>query len=373
MLARAAGGSQEDAKAVARDLRKYSTMPDVFSFRTVETPQGKFGYIRIWTFMVNDDVAFVDEFLRIAKMLPQNGLILDLRANGGGLIPAGERLLQVLTPKTIEPCRLHFINTPLTQTLCEQVDWLERWRHSIAQAVETGATYSYGFPLMAAEEYNTLGQGYYGPVVLIVDALCYSTTDIFAAGFQDHKIGKILGSSGNMGAGGANVWTHELLRQLLKETNSPIRELPHNASFRVAIRQTTRVGDQSGAPLEGLGVVPDRVHCMTANDLLNKNQDLISVAGEMLAEMPVRELDAKIVGGENGTMKVSVETRNLSRLDVWVGKRPHASLDIDDGKTTLLVSRPEHAKRIELRGFHADEMVAVKRIVTVESELESEP
>ena len=36
----------------------------------------------------------------------------------------------------------------------------------------------------------------------------------FAAGFQDHGLGPILGVSGNTGAGGANVWTHDLLRDL---------------------------------------------------------------------------------------------------------------------------------------------------------------
>lgn len=350
-----------EERAVARDLKKYSTMPDVFSFRTVETPYGKFGYIRLWTFMVNDDVSFVDEFIRIAGMLPQNGLIIDVRANGGGLITAGERLLQVLTPTTIEPCRLQFINTPLTQFLCEKIEWLTPWYDSVAQAVETGSVFSYGFPIKPVEENNTMGQHYYGPVVLIVDALCYSTTDIFAAGFQDHRIGKILGSSGNMGAGGANVWTHELLRQLVPGPHSPFREMPNNASFRVAVRRTTRIGERSGVPVEGLGVTPDQVHHMTANDLLNKNQDLINSAGQLLAQMRSQELEAKILAGDNGAVKVTVTTKNIHRLDVWVGGRPQTSLDIDDGKTTLSVAMGTRANKIELRGFAYGELVAVKR------------
>jgi hypothetical protein len=60
---------------------------------------------------------------------------------------------------------------------------------------------------------NDIGQRYYGPVVIITDARCYSTTDIFVAGFQDHAIGKVLGADANTGAGGANVWTDELIRQ----------------------------------------------------------------------------------------------------------------------------------------------------------------
>jgi hypothetical protein len=351
-----------DDKAAARDLKRYSTMPDAFAFRTVETPDGKFGYVRIWTFMASDEVAFVNEFVRIAEMLPQNGLILDVRANGGGLILAGENLLQVLTPRTIDPCRLHFINTPQTLALCERVDWLKPWADSIGQSVETGAAFSFGFPLKTAAEYNALGQRYYGPVVLIVDALCYSTTDIFAAGFQDHQIGKILGASGNVGAGGANVWTHELLRELMPGTNSPLKELPNNASFRVAIRRTTRIGERSGVPLEGLGVVPDELYRMTANDLLNQNEDLIRAAGRMLARLPARRLDANIAAGENGSIKVTVQTKSITRLDVWVGGRPQTTLDVDDGKTTLSVSTDARSHRIELRGFTDDELVAVKRI-----------
>ena len=33
--------------------------------------------------MVNDDDAFVNEFVRMANLLPRNGLIVDVRGNGG--------------------------------------------------------------------------------------------------------------------------------------------------------------------------------------------------------------------------------------------------------------------------------------------------
>ena len=45
-------------------------------------------------------------------------------------------------------------------------------------------------------------QVYPGPKVLVVDPLCYSATDIFAAGFADHGIGPILGVGASTGAGG---------------------------------------------------------------------------------------------------------------------------------------------------------------------------
>ena len=88
-------------------------MPDVFAAKTVETTNGEFGHVRIFTFNVDDANMFVDEFVRLVELLPQNGLIIDVRGNGGGLIYAGERLLQILTPRQIETERTQFINTSL--------------------------------------------------------------------------------------------------------------------------------------------------------------------------------------------------------------------------------------------------------------------
>lgn len=346
------------------NLAEVSTMPDVFSsFRTVTTPSGEFGYIRIRTFNVDDDEAFLQEFIRLVKTLPQDGLILDVRGNGGGLITAGERLLQVLTPKPIVPSRLHFINTPLTLTLCRSNDFIKQWEESITQSIETGADFSQGFPLLPIESYNDIGQQYQGPIVLVTDALCYSTTDIFSAGFQDHEIGKILGASGNTGAGGANVWTHDLLQQLLSAADSPIQPLPKGASFRVAIRRTTRVGQRASVPLEDLGVVPDEVHRLTKNDVLNGNVDLINEAGRLLAGMkPVFKLTTELTSAAANAVRVQVNTLSLTRVDVFADDRPRLTIDVSDGTRTITLPKPESAKVLEFRGYNGEQLAAATRV-----------
>lgn len=347
----------------AINLAETSKMPDVFSsFREVDTPHGKFGYVRIRTFNVNDDEAFIQEFIRIAGLLPQNGLILDVRGNGGGLIMAGERLLQVLTPKTIEPARFHFINTELTLQL-SGLDGFTQWRDSISQSLETGTAFSQGFSLLPPESYNDIGQKYQGPVVLIIDSLCYSTTDIFTAGFQDHGIGKILGTSGNTGAGGANVWTHDLLRAFFPAQDSPFKPLPKGASFRVAARQTTRIGARLGVPIEDLGVVPDKVHNMTKNDVLNSNVDLINHAAELLDPLRAFKLKAEVTGVPGETLQINLTTEKLSRVDIYVNKRPRLTLDVAD--ETITVNIPGHffgANELELQGFNGDELAAAARL-----------
>jgi hypothetical protein len=282
MAATVGGDALAAQPAVGAATTGMSLMPDVFEFRRVPASQGELGYIRIYTFMVGDADAFVAEFVRIAGLLPQAGLIIDVRGNGGGNILAGERLLQVLTPRKIDPERFHFINTPTTLELSRRSPFnlnLSRWAPSIELAVETGEIYSQGFPLEPVEASNRIGQQYRGPVVLIIDPLCYSTTDIFSAGFQDHQIGKILGTSHHTGAGGANVWEYGLMQAALPNDFPP---LPKGTTFRVAIRRTTRVGERPGVPVEDLGVEPDEIHLMTRADVLQGNIDLIAHAARIL-------------------------------------------------------------------------------------------
>jgi hypothetical protein len=347
-----------------------TSMPNVFSARTVETPDGNYAYIRIYTFNVDNDGKFLSEFIRLAKLLPQNGLIIDVRGNGGGLIYASERLLQVITPQHIKPAPVQFINSPLTYELCRrnspsQTIDLSPWFESIKQAVQTGATFSQSFSITPEELCNNIGQSYEGPVVLITDALCYSATDIFAAGFQDHKIGPILGTNGNTGAGGANVWTHDLLKSLMGDTDFPFKSLPNGSGMRVAIRRTLRVHQQEGMPLEDLGVIPDYVHKMTSDDVLNGNIDLINHAASILSKLPVHNVLIDVTSSGD-KLTVKAKTKNITRLDVFIGDRPERSIDVINGSIEFVLELPGQQKTgaahfIEIRGFEDNNLVAIQR------------
>jgi hypothetical protein len=350
-------------------MANVSTFPDKLRFESKSTSHGEFGYVSISSFDVGrqglEEVdAFVAEVARIVRLLPQNGLIVDVRGNGGGTIMAGERLLQLFTPKKIEPERLHFINTPLTLELSKR--GFEEWRESIEQAVEMGTPFSDGFYIFPDEEENCnrLGQQYDGPVVLITNALCYSTTDIFAAGFQDNKCGRILGTDGNTGAGGANVIDHEWLSNPLLRLSPPIQPLPKGTGMRVAIRRTSRVGERSGDPLEDLGVVPEEMHRITKNDLLNDDQDLIEHAASILARLPVRKLAVEVTPLRDPTRaRVSAATENISRLDAYLDGRPMETLDVENRDVEFDLSIPLPGSHVlELRGFDDGQLVAAKRI-----------
>jgi hypothetical protein len=293
-----------------------------------------------------------------------------VRGNGGGHIHASEFALQTLTPRPITPEPVQFICTPLNLAVVRQhkdnpsgID-LGPWFRSMEQAIETGSVFSSAFPITPVAGANRRGQSYHGPVVLVTDARCYSATDIFAAGFQDHGIGPVLGVDDNTGAGGANVWTHSLLKQLLElpqpNPETPYKPLPNGAAMRVSIRRTLRVGELAGTPVEDLGVVPNHRHELTRRDVLEDNIDLLDRAGALLTQAPKRTLRLTSALGGGGTLTLQVTTAGIERLDVYVDGRPRTSTDVTDGTSTVTVTGVAGAGVVRVEGYAAGELVAAR-------------
>jgi hypothetical protein len=267
---------------------------------------------------------------------------------------------------------VQFINTPLNLRIVRKhatnpagID-LGPWLPSMNQALETGSVYSGAFPITPIDGANAVGQRYSGPVVLIIDARCYSATDIFAAGFQDHAIGPVLGVDDNTGAGGANVWTLSLLKQLLEvptpEPSSPYKDLPGGAGMRVAIRRTLRVGPVAGTPVEDLGVSPDVRHRMTAHDVLQGNVDLLERAGQLLAAIPVRRLGVTATSGAAGTLVVQIQSANLDRADIFVDNRPRLTVDLAGPSTNVTVSGVPGAVSVRVDGYAGGTLAAARKV-----------
>ena len=337
--------------------------PDEITPRIITTPNGTFGYIRLWTFHMEDQNinAFINEFIRLITVeMPSNGLILDVRGNGGGYIIAAEFLLQLITPVRITPEPTQFLATPETLALCKADPNLADWRPSLETAVSTGALYSAGIPLSPEHVVNDVGQLYFGPVVLVTDAYCYSACDMFAAGFQDHDIGTILGVDERTGAGGANVMTHSAIRN--SWNGGPLEALPAGAQMRVSFRRTLRVGPRAGEPVEDLGVTRDQTHEMTKDDLLNGNRDLINRAGQILAQGTPREFDVGI-SSQGATATVAINALNVSSTDIYVNERPVVSgVSLTNGSNTIPINNPSQGSTVLLEGFHNGRFVAARRI-----------
>ena len=111
LMFNAALWAEERSAAPSRTAGKSLTTKyeDFLSARTVETSSGKFGYLRIWSFDVDDDQQFIEAALKLLARLPNRGIIIDLRDNPGGLIWAAERMLQLFTPTPLRQQDLAFV------------------------------------------------------------------------------------------------------------------------------------------------------------------------------------------------------------------------------------------------------------------------
>ncbi|HEX2828874.1 MAG TPA: S41 family peptidase [Burkholderiales bacterium] len=249
----------------------------------------EFGYIGILDF--GDDLhrpSLGSAFVRLLrKELAGLPLIIDIRDNNGGKVENHEVLLRALTRKPVERSLFQFRNTPANLALCERDakdsdDTLLRWVRSIDQGLPAGEPYS--APLLKMENlpFKRFRRRDEQPVVLIVNALSYSASDLFAAGFQDAGVGRILGTSPTTAGGGSNRWTYSKIQRLASKENAypPLRQ--DDSDLGVTIRRSVRGLAHAGEVPEDFGVEADEFHAPTYEDLVNYDVDLIEKAASML-------------------------------------------------------------------------------------------
>ncbi|MFM0008231.1 S41 family peptidase [Paraburkholderia dipogonis] len=333
--------------------------PDALSAKRFRTKAlGDIGYLRIWTFDVENHEAFVDEVTRLVEQLPAVGLIVDVRGNPGGLIWAAERMLQLFTPNKVSPTRFSLVATPLTRAMARSAFnrmELEPWITSLESAISTGEAYSQALPITDPSWCDDVGQRYGGPVVCVADANTYSSGDLFCAGFVDNEIGPLVCVGQATGAGGANVWTSQDLTDALEGTEFELPRLPDGVSFTMAFRRAARCGDSAGVPIEDLGIagIP---YAMTRRDVLDGNADLVAYCAQLLAGAPQSSLHVALRKSE-----VTVTTTGLDELEVYVDGRPvEAARSITD--EVLNLPRPTTGKTLELVCRKAGVVVQRRRL-----------
>jgi C-terminal processing protease CtpA/Prc len=332
-----------------------STLPDVLAAKRVETPSGDFGLLRLWSFDINDDIEYVNEVIRLLGQLPEEGLIIDLRGNPGGLIWAAERALQLLGPQRITPTRFSLLATELTRDMAKaDPTEFDPWLDSLAESVAMGELYSQAVPITPVDACNDIGQVYSGPVVAVVDANTYSAGDLFAAGFIDNELGTLVTVGHATGAGGANVWDQDSVVGALRGTDFKRKKLPAGITYSISVRRATRgCGPSEGSAIEDVGVTGHEAYAMTRQDLVGGNEDMLSYCGKLLAEKERTVLRPHAL--KVGVPSLSVTTQGLDRLDYFVDGRPDGWVAVaKDGVTKRKL--PAGWERVEVQGFKGDRL-----------------
>jgi hypothetical protein len=223
------------------------------------------------------------------------------------------------------------------------------------RSVASGATHSLGFPVTRPEDCNQRGQKYQGPKILIVDGLCYSAADMFAAGFKDHDIGPIVDVHRSTGAGGANVWSHRLLQFLSANAadHGGFRLLPQGADLRTAIRRTLRVGATAGELVEDFGIERDIPYSLTRDDVLHGNVDLVkTVVGKL------GDLESHRIAVEKTKTGFLLESPGSDFVQVTASGRPVGTFDLDTSGSARARITGAPGRELEFVAFAGSRPVA---------------
>lgn len=353
MLMFAPGSLATSAKRLPKNSLQ-SHLPETLRSSVLDTAQGPIAVLRLWAFDA-EPTRYLRELMRLLPLLPQDGLIIDVRGNPGGYIEAAEGSLQFFTPKPITPTRFSLLATPLTRALAATsvaAQDLAPWRQSLDDAVRNGELYSRALPISDAAACNAIGQLYGGPVVLVADATTYSSGDLFAAGFVDNGIGPFVCVGEATGAGGANVWDYEDVRGALNGTSQALPKLPNGIGLTLSFRRATRSGPSEGLAIEDIGVAGPS-YAMTRADLLDSNRDLMAHCVALLRQMPLTRLTVDV---QPARRTLRLTTRGVQRLDVRVDDVPAPSIKPSDDAAFEL-PYAAHAGRIELVGVTRRQVV----------------
>ncbi len=328
---------------------------------SISAPGGAYGYLRIYGFDTLPG-PFVTELIRLVALLPDRGLILDLRGNPGGYIWSAELALQLFTPNPIQPTRFSVLATPFTRDMAglpSLRDDLLPWKASLDAAVRNGELYSQPIPITDVDACNSIGQQYGGPVVLVSDSTTYSAGDLFSAGFVDNGIGPFVCVGEATGAGGANVWDYAELRTALAGSAIQLPALPDGIGLSLSYRRATRSGPSEGLPIEDIGISGES-YALTRDDLLAGNRDLIARCIALLGQVPPTKMSVALDGPAR---KVTVTTSGLTRVDALFDGHPGTTTTVT-GTATKTIAYPAGTKTVDLTGWSGGRAQQRRRLST---------
>jgi hypothetical protein len=254
---------------------------------------------------------------------------------------------QMLTVRPITPAFIHLANRPAVLALLKLLRnssqskaelsleqdavvpnallELQHWVDDVDDSVANAGPLTRGHQLTPVDEANRIGRVYRGPSVLLTDVGTYSAGDMFAAMYQDHEIGPVIGVDPATGGGGGNVWTHEdILRNLPVTSDLRLQPLPEGVTLRLAIRRCIRTGISSGISLEVAGVTADFHYPPdSAESLLDGFPGVIRHACRILGarkEFRLRVLGATFMS-DAASVQVELDMQNVDRLSFFINSR----------------------------------------------------
>jgi hypothetical protein len=328
------------------------------NYSIIEKDGKKYGFLRLNSFAPvkksDDESVDIVEDILVNKFRDTDGLIIDLRSNPGGNIVFADKLAQLFLPTDKELIQFRLrANDTLKFYLEHQRPELSSstglMLEKVNQAIVDKQSYTSTFSIALENAVHSWGTAYYKPVILLTNASCYSSCDMFSATLQDTGRVEIIGADESTGGGGANVVTTEALYGSLKdgaENKGPFHLLDLGQEMRVAFRETVRGGFHAGELLENFGARSMQVLRSTRRDVLEKDADRMEKILDHLASTPKSgdflyfTSHEKTLNLANLQSTLGVDAAGIEKLELYQNSVLIKTFDIA-GKAHFDISLPD--------------------------------
>lgn len=240
---------------------------------------GDIGYVRILR-MIGDAATLRRD---VEALLDTNGIIIDVRGNGGGsrapllalmplfmsdqarVVNVAKRLEPRMAPRPADGWLANRYAFPVDWTGWSEVEreTIDAFMAGFEPAWEPGDRFSEWHVMVIARDDQT--PRFDGPVVVLMDETCFSATDIFLGALKGMLGVTLLG--GPSSGGSARSEYHELTA-----LDRDVR-LATMASFQ-----------PDGSLYDGHGVQPDVAMSPTVDDLLGRSDSMLQAAMELIGD-----------------------------------------------------------------------------------------
>lgn len=275
------------SKILSREEIEVSTdFDDLFQAEIIETSVGKIGRLIISSFSSLTTPAFLAESKRIIGLMPEKGLILDLRGNRGGSSLIVKALVEMLTGADLGRQRVAARASDSALQLASRMtifdekvrnESLEVYKRAIiAGDFLTGPT---NIELFSPYAQALQERIYFGPLMTIINSRTFSSGDVFTMVQKDLELSTLVGTFDNSAGGGATKISYGQLCKQLPLTYPKIKD---PLDFDTAHYRYYRMGNTAGAIVEHFGIEADVRYYRTLNDVINDDCDLIEyIASEL--------------------------------------------------------------------------------------------
>lgn len=267
------------------------TAEPILTFKMLQTPAGKFGLVGLRSF-VPEKLSDAQTVLELRRLLETefkdtDGLIFDVRDNGGGSLWLADRLVQLFVPLDIQGSLAKLLSSPANRFLLSHPGVADpAFGEALTRAQASGASLTDPVLMTPNRITNDIGQSYFKPVAVLTNSSCYSACDTFTAQMQDQGGAVIFGEDGATGGGGANVWNWtNFLSALPENDRDRFEPLKNGQDMRTAWRQSVRVGRNAGRLIEDFGVTPDRLNPPVVQDLTDESVVQFTTIGDHLKSL----------------------------------------------------------------------------------------